>query len=162
MSGSEAAEAIGHSQSVPGTTGREARAVRAVARSRTDPEQFGQVFGDYFSEIHGYVARRLGQDAADDIAAATFETAFVKRLGFNPALGTVRAWLYGITTRHIARRHRDEARRYRAMERIGAPAPEEGPEDAVASRVTATAELRRLAGRADNDGFDSLGALDHG
>ncbi len=146
MSGGDLPEALYLPEAVLRPAGRESRAARCVARSRLDPEQFGKVFSDYFAEIHGYVARRLGSDTADDIAAATFETAFTKRLGFDPELGTVRAWLYGIATRHIARRHRDEARRYRALERVPAPGPAESLEDAVASRVTAAAELRRLAG----------------
>jgi RNA polymerase sigma factor (sigma-70 family) len=129
-----------------GSDGRESRAARGVARSVSEPEQFGVVFSDYFAEIHGYVARRLGPDAADDIAAATFETAFFKRLHFDPDVGTVRAWLYGIATRHVSRYRRDEARRYRAMARIPALVPAAGPEDSVTSRVAARTELRNLAG----------------
>ena len=129
-----------------GSDSRESCAASRVARSVSEPEQFGVVFSDYFAEIHGYVARRLGPDAADDIAAATFETAFLKRLHFDPDVGTVRAWLYGIATRHVSRYRRDEARRYRAMERMPAPLPAAGPEDTVTNRVAARTELRSLAG----------------
>jgi RNA polymerase sigma factor (sigma-70 family) len=126
--------------------GRESRAARGLLGSRREPEQFGVVFREYFAEIHGYAARRLGPDAADDIAAATFETAFGKRDDFDAAAGTVRAWLFGIATRHVSRCRRDEARRYRAMERIPALVPAAGPEDDVTSRLAARAELRYLAG----------------
>jgi RNA polymerase sigma factor (sigma-70 family) len=139
----------GAARSISAATGpesRESRAARGVEGSRQEPEQFGIVFSEYFAEIHGYAARRLGPDAADDIAAATFETAFWKRDGFDPAAGTVRAWLYGIATRHISRCRRDEARRYRAMERVPALVPTAGPEDAVTSRLAAKAELRHVAG----------------
>jgi DNA-directed RNA polymerase specialized sigma24 family protein len=40
-----------------------------------DPDDFGAVFDRYFGEIHGYAARRVGRDAAADIAADTFLTA---------------------------------------------------------------------------------------
>ena len=50
-----------------------------VELSLHDPECFGVVFDRYFAEIHGYVARRLGRDAADDVAAETFLTAFRSR-----------------------------------------------------------------------------------
>src|SRR5260370_29213157 len=134
MSGGDLPEALYLPEAVLRPAGRESRAARCVARSRLDPEQFGKVFSDYFAEIHGYVARRLGSDTADDIAAATFETALTKRLGFDPTLCTVRAWRYGIATRHIASRHRDADRRCRALERVPAPPPAERLLDAVASR----------------------------
>ena len=47
-----------------------------------DPEQFGAVFDRYFGEIHGYAARRVGRDAAADIAAEVFLTAFRLRRRF--------------------------------------------------------------------------------
>jgi|SRR5271165_1486555 len=129
-----------------GHGGTEASAARWVELSRSEPEQFGRIFEAYFAQVHSYVARRLGPDAADDIAAATFETAFAKRLGFDPAQGSVRAWLLGIATRHISRRRRDEARRYRALERLPVPVPAAGLEEQVASKVIAEAGLRQLAG----------------
>ena len=73
-----------------------------VELSLRDPERFGVVFDRYFDEIHGYVTRRLGRDAADDVAAETFLTAFRSRRRFEASRGTVRAWLYGIVTNHIS------------------------------------------------------------
>lgn len=91
-----------------------------------DPECFGVVFDRYFAEVHGYVARRLGRDAADDAAAAKCLTAFRSRRRFDPDRGTVRAWLYGIVTNHMSAYRRQEVRAYRALERAGLPAAEEG------------------------------------
>ena len=57
---------------------------RDVESSVHDPARFTAVFDRYFAEIHGYAARRLGPDAADDIAADTFTTAeqeFVEACG---------------------------------------------------------------------------------
>lgn len=119
---------------------------RQVELSLRDPERFGVVFDRYFGEIHGYVARRLGRDAADDVAAETFLTAFRSRRRFEVSRGTVRAWLYGIVTNHISAYRRQEVRAYRARERTGVQAAEEGHADRVAERVDAGAAGRELAG----------------
>jgi RNA polymerase sigma factor (sigma-70 family) len=120
--------------------------VRQIQLSLQDPERFGVIFDRYFAEIHGYVARRLGGDAADDIAADTFLTAFRKRRRFDPGRGVVRAWLYGIATNHMSRYRRREVREYRAMERSGVLTQHESHADRVADRVTAGAMHRQLAG----------------
>jgi RNA polymerase sigma factor (sigma-70 family) len=120
--------------------------VRQIQLSLQDPERFGVIFDRYFAEIHGYVARRLGDDAADDIAADTFLTAFRKRRRFDPGRGVVRAWLYGIATNHMSRYRRREVREYRAMERSGVLTQHESHADRVADRVTAGAMHRQLAG----------------
>lgn len=117
-----------------------------IALSLREPECFGAVFDRYFAEIHGYVARRLGRDAADDIAAETFLTAFRSRRHFDASRGTVQAWLYGIVTNHMSAYHRQEVRAYRYLERTGLQGAEEGHADRVAERVDAGAAGRELAG----------------
>jgi DNA-directed RNA polymerase specialized sigma24 family protein len=102
---------------------------REIALSVGDPDRFGVIFDRYFTEVHGYIARRLGSDAADDIAAETFLTAFRKRDRFDASRGIVRAWLYGIATNHMSRYRRREMRACRAMQRTGMPAPDEGHAD---------------------------------
>lgn len=81
-----------------------------LASSVREPERFGEIFDRYFAEIHGYVARRLGRDIADDVAAETFLTAFRSRRRFDADRGTVRSWLYGIATNHLSAYHRQEIR----------------------------------------------------
>ena len=114
-----------------------------------DPDGFGAVFDRYFAEIHGYAARRVGSDAAADIAADTFLTAFRLRRKFDPGRGTVKAWLYGIATNHLSVHRRGEQRAYRAMARAGVPDQQEGHADAVIEQVAAgalrPALLRALA-----------------
>src|SRR6202035_3929277 len=61
--------------------------IREADPALTDPERFGAVFDRYFGEIHGYAARRVGRDAAADIAAEVFLTAFRLRRRFDPGLG---------------------------------------------------------------------------
>jgi RNA polymerase sigma factor (sigma-70 family) len=113
--------------------------IREADPALTDPERFGAVFDRYFAEIHGYAARRVGRDAAADIAADVFLTAFRLRRRFDPGRGTVKAWLYGITTNHLSSYHRSEQRAYRAMARAGVPEHQEGHADAVIDQVAAEA-----------------------
>jgi len=47
------------------------RRTREIQLSLRDPDRFGAVFDRYFTEIHGYLARRLDRDAADDVAGST-------------------------------------------------------------------------------------------
>ncbi|GAA2441210.1 RNA polymerase sigma factor [Actinomadura vinacea] len=108
-----------------------------IARSWHEPELFAGIFHRYFAEIHRYVARRLGADAADDIAAETFLAAFRRRDRFDPAKGAVRAWLYGIATNQIGLHRRAERRHLRALARTPADGVAHGHEDRVAARVTA-------------------------
>lgn len=121
---------------------------REVELSLHDPDRFGVVFDRYFGEIHGYVAKRIGTGAGDDIAAETFLTAFGQRARFDPGRGSVRGWLYGIVANHMSRYRRQEVRAYRAMARSGLLLPEEGHADRVVDRVAASALRRRPSRRA--------------
>lgn len=119
---------------------------------------FAETFDRYFGEIHGYIARRLGTGAADDIAAETFLIAYRKRASFDSRLGTVRAWLYGIATRQVSHHRRDELRAYRALQRAAASHPMDDRmtdhTDRVTDRIAAAAARGQLAA--------SLAALSQG
>ena len=125
-----------------------------IVRSRREPAVFEEVFHRHFAEIHRYAARRLGADAADDIAAETFLTAFRKRERFDPARGEVRPWLYGTATRLVGLPRRAESRRYRALARTPAQDVQDGHDDIIAARVT--------AGGAGADLADALARLPRG
>ncbi|MCW2936555.1 MAG: polymerase subunit sigma-70 [Actinomycetia bacterium] len=118
-------------------------------RSLDSPQDFAETFDRYFSEIHGYIARRLGTGVADDIAAETFLIAYRKRASFDYQEGTVRAWLYGIATRLVSHHRRDELRAYRALQRAAAIPPTDDRmidhTDRVTDRVAAAAVHRQLA-----------------
>ena len=107
--------------------------------------EFTEIYERHFTEIHRYIAGRLGRDVADDIAADTFVIALRKRDGFDPRRGTVRAWLYGIATNLVARQQRAERRRYHALARAGARDLTDGPEERVVSWVAAEGLQPRLA-----------------
>jgi len=109
------------------------------------PEQFGEIYRRYFSEIYAYVAGRLGRDTADDLAAETFLAAFRRRRSFSPERGGVRPWLYGIATNVVAEYRRQESRRYRALAKVGADPDVDGDEDRVVDRVSAADQRGQLA-----------------
>jgi RNA polymerase sigma-70 factor (ECF subfamily) len=108
-----------------------------VRLSCAEPERFGAIFDAYFVEIHGYVARRLGNDAAEDVVAETFLAAFRKRGHYDATRGSVRTWLYGITTKLVGKHRRSEIRALRAHLRYGPERIVEGHEDRVAAQVSA-------------------------
>ncbi|MFD0415162.1 RNA polymerase sigma factor [Streptomyces sp. NPDC127108] len=120
-----------------------------IARSRDEPEAFAVLFDRHADAVHRYAARRLGGEVADDLVAETFTTAFQQRHRYDPARGAgadARPWLFGIATNLVGRHRRAEARRFKAMARVPAPADHDEPlADRAADRVVARAVGRELA-----------------
>ena len=56
------------------------------------------LFDRHAAEIHRYIKRRLGAEAADDLVGDTFLTAFRKRDRYQAERQDARPWLYGIAT----------------------------------------------------------------
>lgn len=67
-----------------------------VATSVVAPDRFGIIFDRYHAVIWAFLARTAGPDAADELAGDVLLAAFASRHRYEPARGTVRAWLYGI------------------------------------------------------------------
>jgi RNA polymerase sigma factor (sigma-70 family) len=116
-----------------------------IERSVAEPECFAAVFDRHYGRIHGYVARRLGASLADDLASETFLLAFARRDRYDVAQADARPWLYGIASNLIARHHRAEQRRYRALARSGLDEVSEGHADRVAVRLDAAVRAAPLA-----------------
>lgn len=91
-----------------------------LVASLASPAAFTTIFDRHFAEIHRFVARRLGTDAADDVAADVFVEAFRCRDRFDAAQPSALPWLYGITTNIVRRHRRREVRRNRAYARVSA------------------------------------------
>jgi hypothetical protein len=68
----------------PGTQQGQPDDAGQIAESCQVPERFGGLFDRHATAIHGYIARRLGRDAADDLVAETFLVAFCQQLILNP------------------------------------------------------------------------------
>jgi len=112
---------------------------------------FEQVFEAQVEPLHGYVARRLGSSAADDLTAETFAIAYRRWDDLDPSR-PVRPWLFGIASNLIRHHWRKERRMLRAYARTGLDpvSPEEDTSldrlDSQAARpalAAALAELRR-------------------
>lgn len=68
---------------------------------------FVTVYEQHYGAIHAYASRRVGSDAADEVAAETFLVAW-RRFDAMPA--TPLPWLYGVA-RNVVLRHHDSTRR---------------------------------------------------
>ena len=116
----------------------------AIKGSERDPERFGAIFDSYLTEIHGYVAKRLGPSSAEDVVAETFLIAFRKRHLYNRSRGSARTWLYGIATHLIEKHRRAEVRMPRTVTRARHVVAVEHDEQ-VATRVSAEATRVQLS-----------------
>ena len=116
-----------------------------IQRSLREPERFATLFRRHALEIKRYVARRLGPDTADDIAAETFLAAFQNRERYDVRCPDARPWLYGIATNLVSMHRRSELRLYRRMVRTGVDPVMESFTDQVDARVSAGSAQPGLA-----------------
>jgi DNA-directed RNA polymerase specialized sigma24 family protein len=136
---------IPHAPSPPdGTAEPPEDDARLIARSRRHPEDFAGLYDRHAPSIHRYVARRLGDQAADDVVAETFLAAFRRRGRYDLARPDARPWLYGIAANLIGTHRRSETRMLRALARTGTD-PVTDAMDRVDARVSATG--RRVSRR---------------
>lgn len=116
-----------------------------IERSWHEPACFAEVFDRHAPHLHRYVARRLGRQAADDLAAETFLVAFGRRRRYDVARPDARPWLYGIATNLVGQYRRDEVRRYRLSLAVPPEPAADCPADRVAADVTAQGARAALA-----------------
>lgn len=117
----------------------------AIARSLESPGAFAGVFERHHAAIHRYLARRLGADLADELAAETFAVAFAKRGRYDLAVADARPWLFGIATKLAHHHWRREQRELRAYARTGVDPAAPAPDDVVATRADSAGAGRALA-----------------
>jgi len=119
-----------------------------IERSVRDPRAFTEIFERHARPVGGYISKRVGVDAVDDVLSETFLIAFRKRSSYDTTWSDARPWLLGIATRVVNKHRVAQARQWRALE-AAARAPDV-PEDAHSgtdSRLDATAAIRALAPR---------------
>jgi RNA polymerase sigma-70 factor (ECF subfamily) len=110
---------------------------QVIAASRSEPHVFATIFDRHYDAVHRYLARRVGADLADDLAAEAFTEAFDFRARFDSARADARPWLFGIATNLLRHHHRSEARRLRAYARVDRPTDIPEPEGAIEARIDA-------------------------
>lgn len=117
---------------------------------RGDPEhdRFKAIYAEYYLAVLRYAARRIGAEAARDIAAETFLTAW-RRLDHVPA-GQPLPWLYATARNCLANELRRRDRRDRLDSRIrtevlrGQDLAGPEPGERVADRLAVLAALAAL------------------
>lgn len=86
----------------------------------TDARAFGLFYDRFEAELLAFLYRATGRaDIAADLTAEVFAAALQTRSGFDPRLGSARAWLFGIARHELAdtwRRGRVEDRARRGLE----------------------------------------------
>ncbi|XVQ08708.1 RNA polymerase sigma factor [Spirillospora sp. CA-255316] len=93
------------------------------------------------------MARRLGDEHADDIVSETFLIAFRRRHRYDTARADALPWLYGIAANLIARHRRAEVRALRAWARSGPDPATPSHADEVEAQVTAAVAMAGLAAK---------------
>lgn len=73
-----------------------------------EPADFEGAFREYFAPVYRFIARRVGTDLAEDLAAEAFATAYRRRGSYDPDRGSLRPWLLGIATNIVREHWRDE------------------------------------------------------
>ncbi|MDQ0641943.1 RNA polymerase sigma factor [Microbacterium murale] len=119
-----------------------------IARSLHEPGAFSEIFERHVGPVGGYIRRRVGVDAVDDVLSETFLVAFRRRKAFDPRRESARPWLLGIATRLVKSHRAVEARQWRAFEAsASAESDSEMPHAVADSRLDADSALRELAPR---------------
>jgi RNA polymerase sigma-70 factor (ECF subfamily) len=130
---------------VYGSPGRPGDDARVIADSLVQPEIFGELYHRHAPAISRYAARRLGADAAEDITADTFLSAFRTRARYDLTRPNAQPWLYGIAANLIGKRRRSEVQALRTLARTGQDPVVDSWSDRCDSRLTAQASQAALA-----------------
>ena len=83
-----------------------------------DPRDFGLFYARHLAGVESYFARRVGRDAAADLASETFAAALVARRRFVPGPTPAAGWLYTIAARRLVDHRRRGHVQQRALEAI--------------------------------------------
>jgi RNA polymerase sigma-70 factor (ECF subfamily) len=116
-----------------------------IGTSQEEPLAFAAVFDRHYDIVYRYLARRVGPDAADDLASETFTTAFRLRGRYDLTRSDARPWLFGIATNLVRHHRRTEGRRLRAYSRFDPGQLSDADADRVADRVDAVRAAPRIA-----------------
>jgi RNA polymerase sigma-70 factor, ECF subfamily len=110
-----------------------------------DPEAFGLFYARHLAGVEAYFARRVGREAAADLAAETFASALVARRRFiprekTPAVG----WLYAIAARRLVDFQRRELSGQRTLELLAGEAAVRQPTAPAPATVAVDLDLGLL------------------
>ena len=120
-----------------------------MLRSREEPQAFAEIFERHARVVGAFIARRLGNDAAQDVLSEAFLVAFRRRASFNVEYESARPWLFGIAVRLIAQHRRVEATQWQAIAAAESTRAPNADDDVLRSerRMDAETQARGLAPR---------------
>jgi RNA polymerase sigma-70 factor (ECF subfamily) len=95
--------------------------------TRDDAEAFGAFYARHLPGVEAYFARRVHRDAAADLAAETFASAFVARRRFVPGGTPAAGWLYTIAARRLVDFQRRGITEQRTLAALARGAERTGP-----------------------------------
>ena len=113
-----------------------------------DAAALREAYDRYAAAVYAIALRTLGaHHDAEDVTQQVFVRAWRGRATFDPARGTLRGWLVGITRRQVSDRLSGRVRDLRTADRAGRAAPVDPlPEpDRVVDAVVVADELGKLA-----------------
>jgi RNA polymerase sigma-70 factor (ECF subfamily) len=110
------------------------------------PPDFADVFREHFAPVYRFIARRVGTDLAEDLAAEVFATAYRRRASYDPDRGSLRSWLFGIAANLVRGHWRDEQQLLELDARLAPSVDIRSFDDDADSRVVAAALAPRIAG----------------
>lgn len=116
-----------------------------IERSRREPKVFAELYDRHAAEIFRFVARRLGDQAADDAVAETFLAAFRRREQYDLGRDDARPWLFGIAVNVIGKHRRSERRLLHALARWSPTVEADDGLDQADDRIVATGARSQLA-----------------
>lgn len=107
------------------------------------PAEFGRVFERHWDSVFRYLERRLGVNAAQDLASEVFKIAFERRTSYKIVDGTsCLPWLYGIAANLALKERRRFARHLAAVDRFSRITT--GGVDDHASHVAASVDSEQI------------------
>ncbi|MHB2023664.1 MAG: RNA polymerase sigma factor [Mycobacteriales bacterium] len=115
-----------------------------MAASICDPGRFTEIVERHFTRVYRYLARRVGRETADDLAAETFLIAFRDRKRYDLSRPNASPWLMGIATNLLKHHLRAEVRRLIAYSRALPDCNVCDPIGDTLDRLAAKADLARL------------------
>lgn len=107
-----------------------------IERSWREPDTFAVLYDRHAAPIFRFAARRLGDQAAEDVVAETFLAAFRRRDRYDVDRADARPWRCGIATNLVGNHRRSELRMLRAFARTGTDPVAEDDRDQIEDRFS--------------------------
>jgi RNA polymerase sigma factor (sigma-70 family) len=118
-----------------------------IRASLKKPGLFGLIFERHFEAIYRYLQRRLGSEAAEEVASATFLEAYEHRKRYDPRRSDARPWLFGIASNLLRHHFREERARLAAYARAQSQFESSNREqEGIEDRLDAARMIIRITG----------------